>query len=58
MDLTVTNLEEIPGDLAPGVYCCRLESMTWQEMKVRFVPGSQHQPGDCLIQLTKEERRP
>ena len=54
MDLTVTNLEEVPDDLAPGVYCCRLESMTWQEMKVRFVPGSQHQPGDCLIQLTKE----
>ena len=53
MDLTVTNLEEIPDDLAPGVYCCRLESMTWQEMKVRFVPGSRHKPGDCLIQLTK-----
>ena len=54
MDFTVVNLEEIPGDLAPGVYCCRLESMTWQEMKVRFVPGSRHEPGDCLIQLVKQ----
>jgi hypothetical protein len=55
VELIVTNLEEIPDDLEPGVYCCRLESMTWQEMKVRFVPGTRHQPGDCLIQLAREE---
>lgn len=53
MKFTVANTEEIPEDLAPGVYCCRIESATWEEIKVRFVPGSRHHAGDCLIQLTK-----
>lgn len=55
MRFTVTNLEEVPDDLAPGVYCCRVEAATWEEVKVRFVPGSEHRPGDCLFQLAKED---
>ena len=36
--MTIINADEIPVDLAPGSYCCRLdESTTWDEFRVRFV---------------------
>lgn len=53
--LTVVNAEEIPADLAPGAYCCRLdESSTMAEFRVRFVvPAQPHRPGDCLVQVVQ-----
>lgn len=53
MKFTIVNQDQIPDDLPEGVYCCRLESMTWQEARVRFT-GAVHTPGDCLIQVRKE----
>jgi hypothetical protein len=55
MALTMINTAEIPDDLAPGKYCCQLdESTTWAEFRVRFVtPPRVHEPGDCLVQVTK-----
>jgi hypothetical protein len=55
MKFTITNLEEVPDDLAPGTYCCHLVSATWEEWKVRFDPSHPHKTGDCLLQLVKEE---
>jgi hypothetical protein len=55
--MTVINASEIPADLEPGSWCCRLdESTTWAEFRVRFVtPPRRHVPGDCLVQIVKEE---
>ena len=55
MSLTVINQHEIPADLPPGSYCCRLdESSTLAAFRVRFVvPPRIHEPGDCLVQITK-----
>lgn len=57
MALTLTNPAEIPDDLAPGSYCCRLdESSTLAEFRVRFVvPPRAHVSGDCLVQITKAD---
>lgn len=58
MAVTLANPQDIPEDLAPGVYCCRLdESSTLTQFAARFItPPQQHEPGSvcCLIQLTKE----
>lgn len=51
---TIINMDEIPDDLPPGTYCTRLESITWDEMKVRFL-NQVHVRGDCLVQLVKSE---
>jgi hypothetical protein len=53
--MTIINAEEIPADLAPGTYCCRLdESTTLAEFRIRFVmPSRIHQSGDCLVQIVK-----
>ena len=50
----VINKEQIPDDLEPGAYCCRLDEVTLTEFRVRFVvPPRIHEPGDCLAQITK-----
>jgi hypothetical protein len=55
---TIVNLEEIPDDLAPGEYCCRIdESTTLADWRFRFVaPPRRHVPGSacCLVHITKE----
>lgn len=53
----LTNPGDIPDDLAPGTYCCRLdESSTMRELRIRFVmPPRTHIPGDCLVQIVKHE---
>lgn len=53
MDLI--NKDEIPADLEPGTYCCRLdESSTLGAFRVRFVmPPRVHEAGDCLVQIVK-----
>jgi hypothetical protein len=55
--MTIINADEIPADLAAGSYCCRLdESSMLTEFRVRFVmPPRPHVPGDCLVQLVKDE---
>jgi hypothetical protein len=57
MALDLVNPQDIPADLAPGTYCCRLaDDFTWGSYRVRFVtPPRSHEPGDCLIQLIKED---
>lgn len=57
MAVTLINKDEIPPDLAPGTYCCHLdESSHWGDFRARLViPVRAHEPGDCLIQLTKDE---
>jgi hypothetical protein len=54
--MSIVNAGDIPDDLPPGTYCCRLdESSTIAEFRARFVtPPRRHVPGDCLIQLIKE----
>jgi len=51
------NPDDIPDDLAPGTYCCRLdESSTMRELRLRFVtPPRAHVLGDCLLQVIKHE---
>ena len=53
----IINPDDIPDDLAPGTYCCRLdESSTMRELRLRFVtPPRAHVPGDCLLQVIKHE---
>lgn len=53
----ITNPGDIPDDLAPGTYCCRLdESSTMRELRIRFVtPPRVHASGDCLVQVVKHE---
>jgi len=57
MGTSVVNANEVPDDLAPGTYCCRLdESSTMRELRLRFVtPPRVHVPGDCLVQVVKHE---
>lgn len=60
--MTIVNVDEIPGDLAPGTYCCHLDegSALWA-MKVRMViPPQLHDPkaACCLIQITKTDPEP
>lgn len=59
MSVAVANPGEIPADLAPGKYCCRLdESSTLARLRVRFVtPPRVHVPGDCLVQVVKHAHR-
>lgn len=58
MAVALVNPQDVPDDLAPGTYCCRLdESSTLERFAARFVvPPQIHEPwsGCCLIQLTKE----
>lgn len=59
MAVELINKDEIPADLAPGTYCCRLDESSSligpAGFRARFVmPPHPHQLGDCLIQLTKE----
>jgi|HubBroStandDraft_6_1064221.scaffolds.fasta_scaffold66720_7 hypothetical protein len=56
MAVTIINLEDIPENLAPGSYCCRLdESSTLSDFRARLItPPRPHEPGDCLIQLVKQ----
>lgn len=58
--LVIVNEADIPAELAPGKYCCRIdESFTWTRMAVRFVtPPHLHEPGDCLVQVIKHEEAP
>lgn len=53
MKFTIQNVEDIPEDLPPGQYCCRIVTVTWAEISVEFL-NREHQYGDCLIQLDKE----
>lgn len=55
--MTLTNSDEIPADLPPGTYCCQLdESSRLGDLCIRFVtPPRRHEPGDCLVQIIKEE---
>lgn len=57
MAVTLVNPDAIPGDLAPGKYCCRLdESSRFGDFRARFItPPRPHEPGDCLIQVIKAE---
>ena len=57
MAVTIINLEAVPEDLAPGMYCCRIdESSHLGDFRARFItPPRSHVPGDCLIQLVKQE---
>lgn len=56
MAVDLVNPQDIPADLPPGTYCCCLDdSTTLARFRARFVtPPRSHEPGDCLIQLTKE----
>lgn len=61
MAVTLVNPQDIPEDLAPGVYCCHLDESSSiagpAGFRARFVtPPQQHEPGAvcCLIQLIKE----
>jgi hypothetical protein len=56
MGVTIINMEDVPGDLTPGTYCCRLdESSHLGDFRARLIiPLRPHVPGDCLIQLVKE----
>lgn len=58
--ITLINPEDIPADLTPGTYCCRLDkSSTMRELRLRFVtPPEAHVPGDCLVQVIKHETGP
>ena len=58
MAMVIINDQEIPADLPPGSYCCRIdESTTWAEFRVRFVvPPRVHEPGDCLVRVTKADQ--
>lgn len=63
MAVTLVNPQDVPGDLAPGTYCCRLDESSSligdAGFRARFVtPPRPHEPGDCLIQLTKESTVP
>lgn len=60
MAVTLVNPEAIPGDLASGTWCCRLdESSHWGDFKARFItPPRPHVPGDCLIQIVKHPDDP
>ena len=56
--MTLINPQDIPADLAPGTYCCRLDESSSligpAGLRARFVvPPRLHEHGDCLIQLTK-----
>jgi hypothetical protein len=58
--MTVINQDEIPDDLAPGKYCCRLDEssslISGAGFRVRFVvPPRVHVPGDCLVQIIKAD---
>lgn len=58
MAVTIINEDEIPDDLAPGTYCCRLDEssslMNGAGFRARLViPPRVHEPGDCLIQVVK-----
>jgi len=55
VDSPIINADEIPDDLAPGTYCCRVDdSTTWAGFRYRFVvPPRVHVPGDCLVQIVK-----
>jgi len=57
MAVTIINPDDIPDDLVPGRYCCRLdESSTLLSINARFItPPRPHQPGDCLIQAVKTD---
>lgn len=57
--MTLINADEIPPDLAPGSYCCRLDESSSligpAGLRARLVtPPRVHEFGDCLIQLTKD----
>lgn len=61
MAVTLVNPQDIPDDLAPGTYCCRLDESSSligdAGFRARFItPPQIHEPwsGCCLIQLTKE----
>jgi hypothetical protein len=59
MSVTLVNPNDVPDDLAPGTYCCRLDESSSligdAGFRARFiVPPRSHEAGDCLIQLTKE----
>ena len=63
MAVTIINKDEIPDDIAPGTYCCRLDEsgslMNGAGFRARLViPLRVHEPGDCLIQLIKHETVP
>lgn len=60
MAVTILNLEDIPEDLTPGSYCCRLdESSTLSDFRARLItPLRPHEPGDCLIQIVKQPDSP
>lgn len=60
MAVTLVNPEAIPDDLTPGTYCCRLdESTSWAGFRARvIVPLRVHVPGDCLIQIIKQDPVP
>jgi hypothetical protein len=54
----LTNPQDIPADLTPGVYCCRVDEVIARPWRIwaRFVtPPRLHEPGDCLIQFTKTQ---
>jgi hypothetical protein len=53
---TVINLDEMPPDLAPGLYCTHIAEGDLREIKVKADFTRSHQPGDCLIQLRKEKK--
>jgi hypothetical protein len=60
--VTVINREDVPADLPPGVYCCRLDESSSligpAGFRARFItPPQVHRPGTgcCLIQLMKHE---
>jgi hypothetical protein len=58
MKWIIENLDDIPKDLEPGVYCTRLVDATWSKLTVRMIlPPQLHVPGSgcCLIQLTQTE---
>lgn len=60
MSVTLLNLGELPPDLAPGSYCCRLDESTsllnGNDFRARIIlPPRPHVPGDCLIQMVKTE---
>ena len=58
--ITIINPDDIPADLTPGTYCCRVDkSSTMREIRLRFVtPPEAHVPGDCLAQVVKRETGP
>ena len=56
MRYVIDNLDELPENLPPGQYCAHLtERSTLGELHLNVVFDKKHEPGDCLIQMNKEE---